>query len=176
MSARATFWLSFALMLAGVAGIVFWAAPRIDAGGLAPFDTRTAGYSYADALAFLEALSPEGRAVYLGPERLADTVFPIGFLGVLALGSYLALRRWSAGLGAVAALVALVYFIFDMLENAAVAGLLKTAPEEVTPEAVARASLFTVWKFHFVNAALVILVLGWSARGIDWMLHKRRGR
>lgn len=167
------FWISVALMLAGVAAIVLWSAPRIEAGGLAPFDTRSGGYGIDDARAFLSALTPAGRAAYLGPQRLADTAFPIGLVGTLALGTVIALRRWSLRLALAAALLPLGYFGFDMLENAAVAGLLRAGPEAITPEAVARASLFTRWKFHFVNAALVVFALAWAAWGVAWL--RRRG-
>ena len=83
MTLARALWLSLALMLAGLALIFLWAAPRIEAGGLAPFDLRTQGYSFAEARAFLTALTPEGRAVYLGPQRVADTIFPVGFAGTM---------------------------------------------------------------------------------------------
>jgi hypothetical protein len=172
---RRAFWISAALMLAGFAAIVFWSAPRIEAGGLEPFDPRTGGYGHAEAVAFLTALTPEGRAAYLGAQRLADTIFPIGFVGVLALGIVLAYRRWSLPLALAASLVPLAYFVFDMLENAAVAGLLRSAPEAVTPEAVAWASACTVSKFRLVTAALALLALGWGLRGLA-LLRGRRGR
>lgn len=168
MSLRAGLWLSVALTLAGLVLMLTWSVPKIEAGGLAPFDTRTGGYNYSDAVAFLSALTAEGRAAYLGPQRVADTIFPIGLVGVLVLGTVLALRRWSVTLAAAAALVPLGYFVFDMLENAAVAGLLRGGVETVTVEAVARASALTQWKFRFVDASLVILALAWVARGVAW--------
>lgn len=175
MNLRRAFWISAALMLAGIAAILLWSAPRIEAGGLEPFDTRTGGYTHADAVAFLAALTDTGRAAYLGPQRLADTVFPIGLLGVLAFGILIAFRRWSMPLAAVAALVPLGFFAFDMLENAAVAGLLRSGAEAITPGEVARADFYTRWKFHFVNASLGLLALGWAARGIGWMRRRRAG-
>jgi hypothetical protein len=175
VSLRAGLWLSVVLMLVGLVLMFGWSAPRIEAGGLAPFDSRTGGYSYGEAVAFLSALTAEGRAAYLGPQRVADTIFPIGFVGVLALGTVLALRRWSVILAAVAALVPLGYFVFDMLENAAVAGLLRGGVEGLTPEAVARASALTLWKFRFVDVALVLLALAWAARGVAWS-RQARGR
>ncbi|GKY88925.1 hypothetical protein [Sinisalibacter aestuarii] len=173
MSLRAAFWLSLALMMAGVALMVLWSAPRIEAGGLRPFDIRTGGYTYDEARAFLAALTPEGLAAYLGPQRLADTIFPIGFLGVLALGIVLGLRRWSVALAVALALVPLGYFVLDMLENAKVAGLLRAGPDGLTPDMVARASAITLWKYRLVNASLAILGLAWAARGVAAL---RRGR
>jgi hypothetical protein len=151
------FWLSLALMLTGLALIFFWSVPRIEASGIEPFDVRTGGYSYDEAADFLIALTDAGRAAYLGPQRLADTLFPLGFFGVLASATYLALyvrgRIW-AGLTIV---VPGVYLVFDLLENAAVAGLLRAGADGITPEMVERASSFTQWKFLFVNAALFLL-------------------
>ena len=46
------------------------------AGGAAPFDISPLGYSYEEARAFLEALGEQGRAYYLRPELLLDTVYP----------------------------------------------------------------------------------------------------
>ncbi len=166
MSLRRAFWFSLALAVLGMAAIVFWTGPKVAAGGLEPFDPRTQGYSFDEAVAILTAQTPEGRAAYLGPQRIADTVFPIGLLGVLALGTFAAFRRWSVGFAAIVALVPLGYFVFDMLENAAVAGLLRAGPGEVTPEAVAWASSATIWKFRLVNAALALFAFGWLARGV----------
>ena len=175
MSLRAAFWVSLALMLGGMAMILFWTGPQIDAGGLEPFDSRTGGYTHAEAVAFLTALTPDGRAVYLGAQRVADTAFPIGFLGVLAIATYAAFRRWSPALAGAAALFPLGYFVFDMLENAAVAGLLAMPPGAVTPEAVARASGYTVWKFRLVDAALGLLVLGWAMRALAALRSRMSG-
>lgn len=169
MIPRAAFWLSFALMLGGMAAMLFVSAPRIDAGGLAPFDTRATGYSYDEAVAFVRALSADGHSAYLGPQRIADTVFPIGFLGVLAFGAFFALHRWSLALALLAMLPPLGYFAFDMLENAAVAGLLRAGPDAITPGMVARASFCTIWKYRLVDAALVVLALGWLARAFAWV-------
>lgn len=166
MSLRRALWISIVVMLAGAAAMVLGTAPRIEAGGFALFDTRTDGYGYDEALAVLTALTPQGRAVYLTAQRVADTVFPIGFLGVLALGNYLTWRRWSRGLALLLTVPPLIYFVFDMLENAAVAGMLRTMPEAVTRDAVVWASFCTVWKFHFVNAALATLLAGLAARAV----------
>jgi len=166
VSLRRALWISIVVMLTGAAAMLLGTAPRIEAGGLAPFDTRTDGYAFDEALAFPTALTPEGRAVYLTWQRAADTVFPVGFLGVLALGNFLTWRRWSRVLALVLTVPPLVYFVFDMLENAAVADILRTAPEAVTREAVAWASSCTIWKFHFVDAALATLLAGLVARGV----------
>ncbi len=166
MNLRRALWISLGLMLVGMAAIVFWTAPRIEAGGLAPFDTRSGGYGHAEAVAFLSRLTPEGRVSYLGVQRIADTIFPIGLYGLLSLGTFVALRRWSVPLAAGARLLAHGYFVFDMLENAAVAGVLTAGPQAVMPQAVAWASFCTIWKYRFVDAALVVFALGWGARGV----------
>jgi hypothetical protein len=46
------------------------------AGGMTPFDIRPWGYSYAEARAFLEALGEQGRAYYVNPELILDTLYP----------------------------------------------------------------------------------------------------
>lgn len=163
MTLRAAFLASVALALFGFAMMLFGTGPMIEAGGLAPFDTRSFGYSLEDARAFLSALTPEARATYLGPQRIADTLFPIGLLGTLALGALLALRSvlpgrvWSRA-AFLATLPAIAYFIFDMLENAAVAGLLSTPPEALSAATVTHASMLTLWKFRFVWAAIAIFL------------------
>lgn len=174
MSLARLFLVSFALMIGGLAAILFWTGPAIEAGGLAPFDPRSAGYDLAEARAFLTALTPEGRAAYLGGQRIADTVFPIGFLGVLAIAIVSAYRRWSVWLAGAMSLVPLGYFVFDMLENAAVAGMLRAGPGNLTQAAVAWASFCTIWKFRLVNAALALAGIGWAARGLAGLTRRRK--
>lgn len=166
-------WLSLALMLAGLAIILLWSAPQIAADGLAPFDTRTQGYDLKEARAFLTALTPDGRAAYLGPERLGDTLFPIGLTGTMMGLTFWGLKRLWRPLAWAALLVPLAYFVADMAENAAVAGLLRTEPADLTAEAVARASAFTVWKFRLVDAALVVTALALAARALSSLAGRK---
>jgi negative regulator of sigma E activity len=171
-TARA-FWLGLALMLGGLALIYFWSAPRIDAGGLAPFDLRTHGYTFDEARAFLTALTPEGRAVYLGPQRVADTIFPVGFAATMMLLVFWGLKRLSRPAAWAGLALPLAYFAADMAENAAVAGLLRTEPTALTPEQVARASTITIWKSRLVDVAIATTVLALAARAIQTMVRRR---
>ena len=47
--------------------------------GLRPFDLRILGYTYADATTYIALLTPDQAALYVGPLRMLDTVFPILF-------------------------------------------------------------------------------------------------
>lgn len=167
MILRRLLWLSLALMFAGAAAIFLWTGPALDAatGGLAPPETRPGGYTAEEAGLYLAALGEVGRATYLGAQRVADTVFPIGFAATLALGIYLSFRRCSRVLAAIMALPAPVYFAFDMLENARFAALLRGWPA-FDPALAARASTATVAKFAFVDLSLVLVALGLLTCGI----------
>ena len=60
------------------------------AGGAAPFDIRPLGYSYEEARAFLEAIGEQGRAYYLRPELLLDTIYPPFYAVSRATGAVVA--------------------------------------------------------------------------------------
>ena len=141
--------------------LILLLAPRLTAetAGLLPFDLRAMGYSYGDAQAYLTAITPAGQALYLGPIRLNDTIFPI----LLTLTLCLPLRRWYWGY----CLPALAYGILDLAENWAVARLIQTGPQ-VDGGSVALASALTMAKFAAVTVALVLALAGlfstWRAR------------
>lgn len=154
---RMGYWLAFAMMLAVYAAMTFWTLPGIveGTGGLMPFDLRFSGYGPDEARAFLAALSDEGRAVYLGPQRLLDTLYPALLAVVLAGGVAALVRaRWlrvvllAAVLGGMGA---------DYLENARVAALLTA--DAVTDEAIAAASRATVAKSALTGGAMGMLLL-----------------
>lgn len=167
------FWTSFALMLFGMALIFLGSWPVIEAGagGLAAPETRSGGYSEADLAAYVAALTSEARDAYLGPQRIADTLFPLGLLGTLALGTFLALRRFSAAVAALASLPAFVYFVFDMIENSSFANVLRFG---VTPELAARADHATRMKFVFIDIALAVLALALVLRLVARLRAGRR--
>ncbi len=137
--------------------LVGWFGPQVQmaAGGLTPFDLRATGYGLDDARAFLTALTPEGRDVYLGPVRINDTIFPILFTATLILP----VRRWARGWW----VPALAYGVLDLAENWAVARMLVAGPG-VEAGPVALASALTMAKFAAVAAAVVIGLWGlWAA-------------
>ena len=157
-------WVNLALPLVTLASYLLlagWFGPQISAaaGGLMPFDLRPLGYDAAAARAFLAALTPEGQALYLGPVRVNDTVFPILFTLTLCLP----LRGW----GGAWFLPALAYGLLDLAENLAVAALLR-AGSGVGEGPVALASGLTMTKFVAVvlavGLALWALVAKWRAR------------
>ncbi len=154
-------WLVLLTTVAAYAVLVGWFGPQVQAaaGGLTPFDLRATGYGIDAARAFLTALTPEGRAIYLGPGRVNDTIFPVLFTVTLILP--VRRRAWLWWLPALA------YGVFDLAENWAVARLLVTGPT-VEAGPVALASALTQAKFAAVLVAVVLalwgLWAGWRAR------------
>lgn len=152
--------LNWALPLATLAAyllLVGYFGPMLSAetAGGTPFDMRPLGYSLVEARAYLSSMSPAGTALYLGPIRLNDTIFPILFTATLCLP----LR----GRGQLWFLPALAYGLFDLAENIAVARLLR-AGNEVEMQAVALASGFTEAKFAAVLVACVLALFAlWQA-------------
>lgn len=174
MTLTRAFWALVALMIVGIGMIVFWTGPIIETGGVEIFDTRTGGYDYATAQDILRSLDDRARSTYMVGQRIADTLFPIGLFGTLALGLVLGLRRWSLALALTLTLVPAAYFVFDMWENAGVARMILAGADGITGEQVGRVSDFTVWKFRFVNAALLLVALAWIARGIAALMDRRQ--
>ena len=80
---RILFWGLFGLTFAIYAAMLGWSLPVVAAaaGGLVPFDMRPGGYGFADAHAFLVALSPEGARFYVNIQQKLDIAYP----GLLAL-------------------------------------------------------------------------------------------
>lgn len=141
------------------------------AGGAAPFDIRPLGYSYEEARAFLEAIGEQGRAYYLRPELILDTLYPpfyavsrglalwwLTMPGRLYDGAVPPRWRWTL----VAMPVAMA--ICDTVENVCIAKMLWTWPD-LSPGLVQLSSLATRVKFlagvftEILMAALAIPVL-----------------
>ena len=156
-------WLLPLAALASYLVLISLLAPRLAAetAGLMPFDLRAFGYSVADAQAYLTAMTPTGRVLYLGPIRLNDTIFPI----LMTLTLCLPLRRWHWAWS----LPALAYGVLDLAENWAVARLIRTGPQ-VDGGSVALASALTMAKFVLVTLALGLALAGlvslWRARRV----------
>lgn len=94
---RALYWSVLAAALLLYAVILLWSLPTISAtaGGLATFDTRPAGYGFAEARTFLAALTPAGRDLYLSVQHRLDLVFP----PLMALALAWSTLRWRRPLG-----------------------------------------------------------------------------
>jgi hypothetical protein len=153
-------WFVAAATAASYGVLVLWLAPQLAAQshGMLPFDLRIAGYDMAVTTRYLAALTPEGRALYLGPIRVNDTIFPV----LMTLLLLVPLRRWR-GVGLVWCLPALAYGVLDLAENAAVARILRA--EALAEGQVLLASALTQAKFlAFIGAAVVALWATWVNR------------
>lgn len=149
-----------------------WTLPVIlaDADRTIMFDFRDHGYSYQQATDFLNGLGTDARQTYLGPQRWLDTGFPIGIAGFLALGIYLGLREKFGRWALAGALLPSGFFYADMLENAAVAGLLRSMSP--TPEQVELASTYTQLKFQLLYASVLLLLLCLIGQLVKWSLAR----
>ena len=174
---RIAYWLLFVATFAVYAVMVGWTLPAISAaaGGLVPFDLRPSGYTFDAAKAFLAALSPDGKALYLGTQHRLDAAYP----ALLAATLYFAIaalappawRRWRW----LAALVAVPGALFDYLENAAVTVMLNAGADGLTPDMVTTADRWTVyksWASTFALSLVLVLLANWGWRRLT---AKRRG-
>lgn len=158
---RILFWVLFGFTLAIYAVMLGWSLPVVAnaAGGLAPFDMRPGGYSFADAAAFLTALTPQGAEFYRGVQQKLDLLYP----GLLALTLYFAIAallpqrigvwRWMF------AAITLPVGVFDYLENHTVAQMIDGGIAGLTPELVAAASHWTVFKAAASTVAMSIVLI-----------------
>lgn len=170
------------IVLAGFAGLAaiclglmtLWTEPAILAGsnGAPMFDLRSAGYDHQAATAYLDSLTETARRLYLGPYRWLDTGFPIGLAGFLALAIYLGMREKFGRWALAGAVLPLGYFYADMLENAAVAGLLRSATPQ--PQDVETASAYTQLKFQLFYASALLALLCLVGQVVKWSLERFR--
>jgi hypothetical protein len=170
---KPVFWISL-LAAAGIyVTMIAWSLPAITAaaGGLTPFDLRPLGYDFAEAQAFLRALSDPGRQLYLEVQQRLDIAYPA--LLMLALGLGIALvcpprfGNWKWTL----ALTSVPGSLFDYRENLLVRRILTSPPDALDPALVAAASGATVLKSALSAISMsVLLVLC-----ILWVLGKRHG-
>ena len=162
-------WLCFGAMLAVYAAMALVTLPRIavEAQGLLPFDLRPLGYTYAEATAFLAALSPAGRDIYLTIQHRLDLAYPALLALTLAFAILLLGPRSWKRVRWIVALMPVPGAVFDYLENAEVAKMLRAAPEAVTPEIVEIANRWTLLKSGSTTIVMVIVLLllvGWFYR------------
>jgi hypothetical protein len=149
--------------------MLLYTVPRLaaGAGGMAMFDMRPRGYTHAEAIAYLRALTPSAREFYLTTQHGIDTPFPV----LLALATGLAIayltRPGEPGMVAPPAglrklLIFVVCPLMAMLalaENHAVAAMLRLEPARVSESMVAAASMLTVAKSLMVTVGLTSLVV-----------------
>ena len=167
MSGRRLFWAVVLATLAVYAVMLGWSILAISdaAGGRAVFDMLPAGYSYAEAQAFLAALSPDGADFYLRVQHRLDLIYP----ALLAISTGWAMvrlaPRWRWRLALL--LAPIPGMVFDYLENRAVAAMLSAGADGLTPEMVAQASRFSQLKAIFSTLSLgllLVLILAWAFR------------
>jgi hypothetical protein len=174
---RLSFWLLFAATLATYGAMLVWTLPAISAaaGGLAPFDMRPTGYSHDEARAFLMALSPEGKALYLDVQHKLDAAYP-GLLAATLFFATAALAPKSWGLWRwVIALVAIPGAVFDYLENAAAAVMLLGGVDGLTEDTVAAASRWTTLKSWATTVAMTVLLVLLAAQAWRVLAARLRG-
>lgn len=164
---RFLYWLIFVAGAAVYAAMLLWTLPQImdAAGGLTPFDMRPFGYSHEEALTFLQSISSEGMALYLGPQRWLDTGYP-ALLGIFLAWSFVRLGPGTLP-RAMLVVAALAATAFDYLENIRVHAMLIAGPDGTTVAMSWAASLATVIKSGLVSfclTALLLLILwrGWQ--------------
>lgn len=157
MRIRQIYWGGFAAALGIYATMVVWTLPGIaqSAGGLPAFDLRPFGYTAVEARAFLSALGPEGLALYTGPQRLLDMVYP-ALLAFVLIGAlrHLYTKGWLLTL---LVFVTLAGMGSDYLENMRV-GLLLAG--DVSDLAIASASRSTAMKSALTSVAIVAVLVG----------------
>ena len=164
MSKRRAYWLIFAVMLMVYGAMVFWTLPTISdgAGGLIAFDLRPTGYSVSEARAFLGNLSDEARAIYMGPQRWLDMVYP-ALLGIVLAG---ALRAFVGHvvLCRVLLMVVLVSVLADYYENFLVAQML-VENQAASDALISSASRATIAKSALAGVAMTALLIALAKAG-----------
>ncbi|MGR3323590.1 MAG: hypothetical protein ACU0DK_16850 [Pseudooceanicola sp.] len=164
------FWFFFLFALAIYCAMLIWTVPPLlaEAEGLPPFDFRPTGYGLAETRAYLDAISEDGLAVYLGPQHMLDLFYPAVLAGMFVTGFAILFRR---AIVVPLILVAVVGAVADYSENALVARIL-TEPD---PSAglIGRASLATVTKSVAGAICFTALILGGLRAG--WRRLRRAG-
>ena len=156
MSRRTAYWACFAAALGVYATMMVWTLPGIaaQAGGLIPFDLRPWGYSEDEALAFLAALTDEGHALYTGPQKILDLIYP-ALLAIVLAGAVqhlfpkgvLASLLMACIAGGMAA---------DYLENMRVTVLLTS---DTGADAIAAAARATIFKSALTSIAMLVILI-----------------
>lgn len=153
-----------------------WTIPAIreGAGGLDIFDLWVDGYSADYVRIFLARLSPEATALYLGPQRLLDTILPVALAGFLAAAGYRLVVGWNWPVAVAMVLLPMGYFTFDMLENAQVAAMLRRGfASDTMSEAASR---YTVLKAQFLRAAVAAVIFAAIVRAMTSAMETFRKR
>jgi hypothetical protein len=167
---RGLFWLLAAVTVAIYLTMVFWSLPYIaaEAGGLAPFDMRPAGYSYVDAREFLAALSEDGTAFYRDVQHQLDLLFPGLMAATLFFAIVTLLPKRFEGWRYVVAAPVLLTAVFDWSENQAVGEMLAAGPDGLTENMAATANIWSIAKATASTVAYTALLVLLIWRGVAW--------
>ena len=150
-------------VLLGVMDVFLLPAIERAADGLRCFDLQLFGYDYETARAFLQALSTQGRQLYLFAQLPVDCVFLVAYtvFFVLALKKLSAPRAmfvWPAALA-----------VCDLCENCCTAVLL-CGFERLSPATVAVFGKVTGFKSLMMYAVFVALVIS----AVRFALNRRK--
>jgi len=166
------YWAIVATTVATYLTMVLWSLPLIAemADGRAPFDMRPGGYSFDEAMAFLNAIDDVGRDFYLDTQQFLDSFYPALFVISVAIPLAHLMPRY---LGWPLAMLAIGAGTFDYLENGAVAIMLSTEPDELTETMVSTASTWTLAKSILTTVVSLALVALLCVKAGGWL--KSRG-
>jgi len=158
MGARFGFWTAFIVTMALYAAIVGWSAPYIaaQAGGALIFDLRPMGYSFTEAEAFLQALTPEGASFYRAIQLRLDLLYPVLLAATICWALLWLMPPWKGR--ALVLLAPILAMVFDYAENVFIHRMLLVGAEGLTPELVSRASLFSQLKAAFSTVSFLLLL------------------
>lgn len=158
---RRVFAATLALTLINYLAMLLWTLPALidAAGGLRPFDLRPLGYGYHEVRVYLAALDGEGRDFYLTVQHWLDTTYPALLALSLILALHLLLGARRVWLSRAVSGVAVAGAVFDYLENAAVAALLRAGTEGVTQGMVTWASAWTVAKSAATGVVMAVVLI-----------------
>ncbi|MEQ9694722.1 hypothetical protein [Shimia sp. SDUM112013] len=125
---------------------------------LPPFDLRVLGYTFLDALNYLELLTEEQAAFYTGRLRQLDTVFPVLMGLLMGMGLWAvtsAMHPWSR---LILLVVPSSYAVMDLCENALIAEMVAQGPETLDRDLVTLASTYTMSKYVTLFVAFALLL------------------
>jgi len=127
-------------------------------GGLSLFDILPTGYDLNHARAFVGGLGAIEVAVYSGPYRVVDTLFPLLLAALLAVLLYERVRRWWVVSQVLLMILPGSYLVMDLAENALVSQIVTSEVSDLRADLVNLASRFTITKFVLFGASVVAVV------------------